>query len=406
LSDEKSADAPGRRSPWARRILIAVAILFVGVIVYRLVSVRHGGHRHQPPQSVGVAAVTIGEMPETIRSLGTVTPLASVTVVPQLSGFLTEVGFTEGQDVAKGQFLAQIDPRPYQVQLRQYRAALDKDQAALDQAESDLARYRRLARQTSIAEQQVTDQAFLVKQDEAAVEGDQAKIATAKLDLGYCHIMAPIAGRVGLRLIDPGNYVTASSSTGIVVITAMKPISVIFTVPQNQLADVLEHFHAGAKLPVTAFSSDNTIKLATGTLTAVSNQVSTTTGTVELRAVFPNEDERLFPNEFVNVSLLVTTLTNARLVPTPAVQTGAPGTYVYVVKPNHTVSLRKVRVGPGNGTRTVIESGLRAGETVVVDGVDRLSDGAKVVVPGKGGGAGKGKEPGKHRHGVGREGSE
>ena len=282
MSDQNSADASGGRSPWARRLLIAVVVVFVGVIVYRLVSVRHGGYRHQPPQSVGVAAVTIGEMPETIRSLGTVTAIATVTVVPQLSGFLTEVGFTEGQDVAKGQFLAQIDPRPYEVQLRQYQAALAKDQAALDQAKSDLARYRRLARQTSIAEQQVTDQEFLVKQDEAAVEGDKANIATAQLDLGYCHITAPIAGRVGLRLIDPGNYVTASSSTGIVVITAMKPISVIFTVPQNQLTDVLEHFRGGAKLPVTAFSSDNTTKLATGTLMAVSNQVSTTTGTVEL----------------------------------------------------------------------------------------------------------------------------
>lgn len=288
MSDQNSADASGGRSPWARRLLIAVVVVFVGVIVYRLVSVRHGGYRHQPPQSVGVAAVTIGEMPETIRSLGTVTAIATVTVVPQLSGFLTEVGFTEGQDVAKGQFLAQIDPRPYEVQLRQYQAALAKDQAALDQAKSDLARYRRLARQTSIAEQQVTDQEFLVKQDEAAVEGDKANIATAQLDLGYCHITAPIAGRVGLRLIDPGNYVTASSSTGIVVITAMKPISVIFTVPQNQLTDVLEHFRGGAKLPVTAFSSDNTTKLATGTLMAVSNQVSTTTGTV----VFP---ARSFP---------------------------------------------------------------------------------------------------------------
>ncbi len=404
MSEANSADIKAKRPSRGRHILIAVVILFVAAIAYRVISVRHGVARRMPPQTVGVAPVITGEMPETISSLGTVTPTATVTVVPQLSGFLTEVGFRQGEDVAKGQFLAQIDPRPYVVQLQQYQAALAKDQAALGGAQSDLARYVRLAAQKSIAEQQVTDQKFLVAQDKAAVKIDQANIASANLNLAYTHITAPVAGRVGLRLIDPGNYVTPSSSTGIVVITTMKPITVIFTIPQNQLAEVLERFNAGARLQVTALSSDNMTKIATGTLTAISNQMSTTTGTVDLRAVFANDDEALFPNEFVNVTLLVDTMTNAVLAPTPAVQSGAPGTYVYVVNANHTVSLRKVTVGPSNGIDTVIESGLTPGETVVVDGVNRLSDGARVVVAGLAGNAAPALRLQNHSHRASRQG--
>jgi multidrug efflux system membrane fusion protein len=330
------------------------------------------------PQAVKVAQAVAGEMPETLNELGTVTPTATVTVLPQLSGYLTEVAYQEGQDVAKGQFLAQIDPRQYEIDLQQAEAALLKDRASLDQARSDLARYEQLRQQKAIAEQTAIDQEFLVKQDEAQVKTDQANIAQYKLDLEYCRITAPVAGRVGLRLVDPGNYVTASSSPGIVVITTMKPTTVEFTVAQNDLEKVMARVNGGAKLPVTAFSSDNSKQIATGTLYALSNQMTTSTGTVTLRATFPNDDEALFPSEFVNIKMLVDTLHNAVLVPTPAVLNGAPGDYVYLVNSNQTVSVRKISLGPSDGKNTAILSGLAVGDTVVTDGTDRLNDCAKI----------------------------
>ena len=260
------------------------AVLLVLMLVHLFE--RKPAARGGAPQVVKVAHATRGDMPETLAELGTVTPIATVTVLPQLSGYLTEVGYKEGQDVAKGQFLAQIDPRQYEIDLQQAQAALLKDQSALDQARSDLARYHELRAQKAIAEQSVTDQEFLVKQDEAQVKSDEANIAQFKLDLVYCHITAPVAGRVGLRLIDPGNYVTASSSPGIVVITTMKPTTVEFTVAQNDLDKVIERFNSGAKLSVTAYTSDNNREIATGTLYAISNQMATSTGTVTLRASF------------------------------------------------------------------------------------------------------------------------
>ena len=250
----------------------------------------------------------------------------------------------------------------------------------MNQARADLARFTQLHEQKSIAEQTYIDQTFTVQQDEAAVKADQANIAQFDLDLAYCHITAPVAGRVGLRLVDPGNYVTQSSSPGIVVITTMKPTTVQFTVPQNSLAKVLQRFNSSDKLPVTVYNSDNTKQIATGTLYAISNQMATSTGTVTLRATFPNDDESLYPNEFVNARLLVDTLQQAVLVPTPAVQTGAPGNYVYLVNANDTVSVQKVTPGPSDGKNTVILSGLSAGQTVVTDGMDRLSDGATIKI--------------------------
>jgi multidrug efflux system membrane fusion protein len=338
--------------------------------------------RGVPPQVIDVARATTGDMPEMLAELGTVTPNATVTVLPQLSGYLTEVGYQEGQDVERGQFLAQIDPRQFEIDLRQSQAQLIKDRAALAQARSDLARFEELRAKKAIAEQLVADQEFLVKQDEAQVKLDQAAVAQFKLDLIYCHITAPVAGRVGLRLVDPGNFVTASSSPGIVVITTMKPTTVEFTVAQNDLGRVLQRFNAGAKLPVTAYSSDNTRLIATGTLYAIGNQMTTSTGTVTLRATFPNEDESLFPSEFVNIQMLVDTLHQAVLVPTPAVLSGAPGDYVYLVNADHTVSVRKITLGPSDGTNTAILSGLAAGDTVVIDGTDRLNDGAKINIAG------------------------
>jgi multidrug efflux system membrane fusion protein len=332
--------------------------------------------------SIGVAKVVLGDMPRTIQALGPVTPTATGTVLPQLSGYLTQVGFTEGETVTAGQFLAQIDPRPYQVQLEQYQAQQDKDRASLGQARSDLSRYEILLRQDSIAQQQVADQRFLVAQDEAAVEMDQANIDSAKLNLAYCHITAPVAGLVGLRLVDPGNYVTPSSTNGLAVVTTMSPMTVIFAIPQNDLQAVLAAWQTGAKMTASAWSGDDTKKIADGSLYAIGNQVDTSTGTVNLRASFPNMDHALYPNEFVNIHLLVTTLHHVLLVPTPAVQQGAPGTYVYVVRPNDTVAAQPVTAGLSDGANTVITKGLQVGDVVVTDGVDRLADGMKVTIPG------------------------
>jgi membrane fusion protein, multidrug efflux system len=367
---------PSHRGRWIIGALVAVLIVFM---IWHILAQKKPA-RAAPPQVVKVAKAAFGDMPETLSELGTVAPLATVTVLPQLSGYLTEVGYKEGQDVKKGQFLAQIDPRQYEIDLQQAQAALLKDQASLDQARSDLARYHDLQKQKAIAEQTVTDQESTVKQDEAQVESDQANIAQFKLDLIYCHIIAPVSGRVGLRLIDPGNYVTASSSPGIVVITTMKPTTVEFTVAQNDVGKVIERVNSGARLPVTAYASDNNRLIATGTLYALSNQMATSTGTVTLRAKFENDDEALFPNEFVNIKILVDTLTQAVLVPTPAVLSGSPGDYVYLVNTNNTVSVHKVTLGASDGQNTAILTGLTAGDTVVVDGTDRLSDGAQISV--------------------------
>lgn len=368
------APARKRRGVWILALVILVLIVLVVVHVLH----RKKPERGAAPQVVTVAPAALGAMPVTLNALGTVTPVATVTVLPQLSGYLTEVGYREGQDVVKGQFLAQIDPRQYEINKEQAEATLAKDQASLAQARADLARYTQLNEKKSIAEQTYADQKFLVAQDEAAVKSDLATIKQYELDLIYCHITAPVSGRVGLRLVDPGNYVTASSSTGIAVITTMKPTTVQFTVPQNALSDVLQRTTAGAKLPVTVYSADNTKQLATGTLYAISNQMATATGTVTLRASIPNDDEALFPNEFVNVKLLVDTMQNAVLVPTPSVQSGAPGDYVYLVNDDNTVSVHKVTIGPSDGQHTVIVSGLNAGQRVVTDGLDRLNDGAKI----------------------------
>lgn len=371
---------PQGQPPRKRRGPLVIAIIVIVLVAFVILHLLRGKKPERAPsaQVVTVATATSGPMPETITALGTITPIATVTVLPQLSGYLTAVGYHEGQDVEKGQFLAQIDPRQYEISKAQAQAQLAKDQASLAQARADLARYTILNERKSIAEQTFSDQQFLVQQDEAAVKADQANIAQYVLDLIYCHITAPVSGRIGLQLVDPGNYVTASSSPGIAVITQMKPTTVEFPVPQNQLGNVMQRFGAGATLPVTIYSSDNSKQLATGQLYAISNQMATATGTVTLRAKLPNDDESLYPNEFVNVQLLVDTLQNAVLVPTPAVQTGAPGDYVYLVNADNTVSVHKVTLGPSDGKNTVIAAGLSVGQRVVTDGLDRLSDGAKI----------------------------
>jgi len=371
---------------WARRLLwlLLVAGIVAAAVWYfpRPQPQPKEGGRGQSgaPIPVGVSPVAKGDMPVTLSQLGTVTPLAMVTVKTQISGYLMQVAFKEGQMVNKGDFLAQIDPRPYQVALEQAEAQLAKDQALLKNARLDLQRYDTLVAQNSIAKQTRDTQISLVAQDEATVKADQAQIDAQKLNLTYCRIVSPVTGRVGLRQVDPGNYVQTSDPNGIVVVTQLQPISVIFTLPEDNLPEVMKRVRAGASLPVTAYDRTATTELAKGRLDTVDNQIDTTTGTVKLRAMFDNDQDILFPNQFVNVKLLVNTLHDAEIVPTSAIQRGAPGTFVYVVKPEQTVRVQKVKLGPTDGQRIAILSGLEQGENIVIDGTDRLRDGAKITV--------------------------
>jgi len=366
----------------ARWIVASAVLILIAFVVWQKWPQKQQT-RGTAAQVVRVTKATSGDMPVILNELGTVTPTATVTVMPNqaVSGYLVEVPFQEGQDVQKDQVLAQIDPRPFQAALDQALGTLQRDQGLLDEAKTDLVRFQKLTALDSIARQQTEDQAYVVKQNEGTVKLDQAAVDTARLNLSYARITSPVAGRVGLRLVDPGNFITGSSSTGIAVVTTIKPTTVEFTVAQNDLQKVVERFRTpGVKLPVMAYTSDGSKQLATGTLYALNNQMTMSTGTVMLRAAFANDDEALFPDEFVNVRLLVDTLHQAVLVPTAAVLSGAPGNYVYLVNKDNTVSMRKVTLGPSDGKNTVIASGLAVGDTVVIDGTDRLSDGAKIKV--------------------------
>jgi multidrug efflux system membrane fusion protein len=340
----------------------------------------NSGRQGQPPQTVRVAPVTLGDMPLTIDALGTVTPFETVTVRTQIAGNLQEVGFTEGQIVNNGDFLAQIDPRLYEAALAQAQGQLAKDTALLGQTQGDLTRFQQLAKQDSIAQQQVADQVALVAQDKAAIATDQAMVKTAELNVAYTHIVSPVTGRVGLRLVDPGNYLQPSDAAGIVVITQIDPISVVFTTPEDNLPRISARLSSGAELKVTVLDRDNVSALAAGTLTTYDSQIDVTTGTIRMRATFANPKAVLFPNQFVNVRLLVDTMTGATLAPNAAIQLGASGNFVYLLNDDSTVAKRDIITGPGNGKQTVITSGLKAGDKVVIDGVDRLRDGAKVKV--------------------------
>ena len=330
--------------------------------------------------SVAAIRAQAGEMPIVVNGLGTVTPLATVTVQSQISGQITQIAFREGQRVKRGDPLIQIDPRPYQVALEQAQGALTRDLALLENSRIDLKRYEMLFKQDSIAEQQLATQRSLVAQHEGTVQTDRAQIDAARLNLTYCHIVSPVDGRVGLQQVTLGNYVTPATPNGLVVITQIKPIAVVFPLPEDQIQPILEQLHAGKTLTATAYDRGHNIRLAAGTMSTIDSQIDTTTGTVKLKALFPNADERLFPNQFVNVDLLLDTLRGATLIPQAGIQRGAPGTYVYVVNEDNTVSVRKVTLGPADAENVTIASGVTLGEVVVVDGADRLREGAKVAL--------------------------
>jgi len=324
-------------------------------------------------------------MPLQIRVIGTAEAYTTVAVRAQITGQLTQVEFTEGQSVKQGDLLAVVDPRPYVVALQQAQGTLDKDQALLKNAQIDLQRYKTLVAQDSIARQQYDTQASLVRQYEAAIVTDQALVDNAKLNLVYTRIIAPVSGRIGLRLVDQGNYVTLGDATGICIITQMQPMSVLFTIPEDFLPQVRKRLRDGASLSTTALDRAQKNELGTGKVSTHDNQIDTSTGTVKLRAVFDNADEALFPNQFVNVRLLVDTVNDAIVVPVAAIQRGQPGTFVYRVKPDDTVEIRVVETGASDGEKIAIVKGLAIGDDVVIDGTDRLRDGAKIRRPGNAG---------------------
>jgi membrane fusion protein, multidrug efflux system len=332
-----------------------------------------------PPVPVVVARAEKGDIGDYVTGLGTVTPINTVEVRTRVDGQLMTVAYREGQMVRQGAPLVEIDPRPFQVQLQQAEAQLLKDQAALQNARIDLARYESLIAKNAIAQQILQTQRAIVAQDEATLKTDQAAIDSAKLNLDYCHITAPISGRIGLRLVDPGNMVSAAANTPLLVITQTQPISVIFTIPEQQVAEVRAALKAGRSLRVDAMDRAATDVLASGELTTLDNQIDQTTGTLKLRATAPNRDDALFPNQFVNARMLVQERRGVTLIPNAAVQRNALTTFVYVVTRDQTVALRNVTLGTADAERSEVVLGISPNELVVIQGVDRLRPGSRVA---------------------------
>ena len=329
---------------------------------------------------MSIVAETIGkgDIGITLNALGTVTSLATVTVRSQISGYLMKIDFKEGDEVKKGDLIAEIDPRPYEAALAQSKGALARDEALLKGAQVDLTRYQGLAAQNAVPRQTLDTQIALVAQDQGTVELDRAAVKAAEVNLNYCRILSPLDGRVGIRQVDQGNYVTPGDTNGIVVITQLQPISVLFTVPEDNLQAIAKRLQAGATLPTSALDRSGATKIADGTLQTFDSQIDPTTGTIKLRAIFPNENEALFPNQFVNVRLLLDTHKDVTTMSTAGIQRGVPGTFVYLVNADSTVSVRPIKLGVTDGDRVEILSGLNPGDRVVIDGADKLRDGAKI----------------------------
>jgi membrane fusion protein, multidrug efflux system len=375
--------APKKRRPILVLLLLAVAA-GAGYWYYTRPAPQQAQPSGRAPfvatTPVVAATVANGDIDITLNALGTVTSLATVTIRSNISGYLVNVAYTEGQIVKKGDLLAEIDSRPYELALANAQGTLARDKALLEAAQIDLKRYQELAKTNAIPRQQLDTQVYLVAQYQANLLSDQAQIDTQKLNITYCHIVAPVSGRVGLRLVDQGNYVTPGDATGLVIITQLQPISVIFPVAEDYLPQIQRRLRAKATLDATAYDRTGATKLSVGKLQTLDNQIDTTTGTVKLRAQFANQDDELFPNQFVNIRLLVDSMRDVTVMPTSAIQRGAPGTFVYLINPDSSVTVKPVDLGPQSGERVAVRSGLSSGDRVVIDGADKLRNGAKVVL--------------------------
>ena len=364
--------------------LAIILLLAVAAYLIKLISpqpqedYKKPGKFTDPVVAVAAVTATQGDFPVYLTGLGTVTALRTVTVRSRVDGELIRVAFKEGQMVKEGDLLAEIDPRSFQVQLMQAEGQLFRDEALLKNARTDLVRYKTLLEEDSIAAQQTVTQESLVKQYKGTVEMDRGLVANAKLQLSYARITAPISGRLGLRLVDQGNMVKASDTNGLVVITQIQPIAVVFTLPEDDLQSVMKQFRSGKGLSIEAYDRRGEVKLAEGHLLAVDNQIDTSTGTVKLKGQFANEDGALFANQFVNVKMLMDILHSVMIIPAAAVQRGTMGTFVYVVKADQTVSVRPLTLGPAEGEKVAVLQGLQPNEKVVVDGADKLREGMKV----------------------------
>ncbi|HWU26494.1 MAG TPA: efflux RND transporter periplasmic adaptor subunit, partial [Rhizomicrobium sp.] len=335
------------------------------------------------PIPVNVGRVGEGDVKVTIDGLGAVTPLATVTVHPQVTGYLNKFDVVEGQMVAANQALAEIDPRPFQAALDQAKGQLARDEASLANAKVDLARYQALWKQNAVSQQILQTQIATVGTDTGTVAADKAAVEAAAINLGFCHIVSPVAGRVGLRQVDPGNLVVAGGATSIVVVTQLQPMSVLFSVPEDSIGQVMQRAGGGTKLPVAAYDRSMTTKLADGELSNVDNQVDPTTGMVKMRAMFDNSAQTLFPSQFVNIRLLLDTLHDQTYAPAASIQHGAQGTYVWVIDKDRAANMQTITTGPTDGDKVAITNGLHPGQLVVTDGADRLSEGKAVLLPGQ-----------------------